>query len=140
MTSKVFLDANIILDFTLKRPGFAEAKNVMGLAVNGQINAFVTSSIVQISGYWLAKAYGIQKAKELLLTLLIDVAIIDIPHEMVLSALHSKISDIEDALQYYTAIYHRMDYFISQDKKLIKESLPQLPVLSMTEFLKEFLP
>src|ERR1039458_9949444 len=102
MAFKVFLDANIVLDFTLKRTGFEEAKNVMELAVNGQINAFITPGIVQVSGYWLAKAYGIQKAKELLLTLLIDVTIIDIPHEMVLSALHSKISDIEDALQYYT--------------------------------------
>jgi hypothetical protein len=37
-------------------------------------------------GYWLAKAYGNTKAKELLLTLLADVYVIDINHEITLNA------------------------------------------------------
>ena len=34
------------------------------------------------------------KAKELLLTIMADVTVIDLPHEIVLNALHSKITDI----------------------------------------------
>jgi len=138
MASKVFLDANILLDFTLKRDHYDDSKRIIELAVNGQVQAFITPSIVHIVGYWLTKAYGNAKAKELLLTLLADVYVIDISHEITLNALHSKIKDIEDALQYYTAMHHKLDYFITQDKDMQKESIPVLPVYTPEEFLKEF--
>jgi len=138
MASKVFLDANILLDFTLKRDNYDVSKRIIELAVNGQVQAFITPSIVHIVGYWLTKAYGNAKAKELLLTLLADVYVIDISHEITLNALHSKIKDIEDALQYYTAMHHKLDYFITQDNDMQKESIPTLPVYTPEEFLKEF--
>lgn len=137
MASKVFLDANILLDFTLKREEYEQSRQIVELAVDGSIQAFITPSIVHILGYWLTKAYGNAKAKELLLTLMADITVIDLPHEIVLNALHSKINDIEDALQYYTAMHHRLDYFISRDKQLQKQSIPVLPVCSPRELLKE---
>ncbi len=138
MASKVFIDANILLDFTLKRTSYQEAKQIVELAINGAIQAYITPSIVHIVGYWLSKAYGTTKAKELLLALLEDIQVIDIPHQITLVALHSKMKDIEDALQYYTAIHHKLDYFISLDKQLQKESIAGLPIYTPKEFLKEF--
>ena len=137
MASKVFLDANILLDFTLKREEYEQSKRIVELAVIGTIQAFISPSIVHIVGYWLTKAYGNAKAKELLLTLMADVTVIDLPHEIVLNALHSKINDLEDALQYYTALHHKLDYFISRDKHLQKQSIPLLPVYTPREFLIE---
>src|ERR1700743_483634 len=107
MAYKIFLDANILLDFTLKRDGYDQSKQLIELAVDGDVRAFVTPSILHIVGYWLAKAYGSTKTKELLLTLLADITVIDLVHEIAVNALHSKISDIEDALQYYTAMHHK---------------------------------
>lgn len=52
----------------------------MELAVNGQVQAFITPSIIHIVGYWLTKAYGNAKAKKMLLTLLADVSVIDVDH------------------------------------------------------------
>jgi predicted nucleic acid-binding protein len=138
MAFKVFLDANILLDFALKRDDYEQSKTIIELAVSGEIQAFITPSIVHIVGYWLTKAYGNAKAKELLLTLLADVTVIDLPHEIAVNALHSKINDIEDALQYYTAIHHKLDYFISRDKQLQKQSIPVLTVYTPGEFLAEF--
>jgi predicted nucleic acid-binding protein len=137
MASKVFLDANVLLDFTLKRKDYEQSKQIIVLAVNGTIQAFITPSIVHIVGYWLTKAYGNAKAKELLLTLMADLTVIDIPHEIVLNALHSKINDMEDALQYYSALHHKLDYFISLDKQLQKQSIPILPVYTPSDFLIE---
>lgn len=137
MASKVFLDANILLDFTLKRDDYEQARAVMTLAVNGSIQAFISSSIVHIVGYWLAKVYGHAKAKTILITLLSDVTVIDLPHEIVLNALHSKVTDMEDALQYYTAVHHKLDYFISRDKQLHKQGIPVLPICTPQEFLSE---
>lgn len=134
MAFKVFLDANILLDFLLKRDNYQNAKGIISLAVNGEINAYVTPAIVHIVGYWLTKAYGNAKAKELLLNLLIDVQVIDINHELTLLALNSKIDDIEDALQYYTAIHNQLNYFISSDKKFQKSAIPSLPVISPEYF------
>ena len=137
MASKVFLDANILLDFTLKRDEYEQSKQIIELVINGTIQAFITPSIIHIVGYWLTKAYGNAKAKEMLLTLMADVTVIDLPHEIVLNALHSKITDIEDALQYYTAIHHKLDYFVSRDKQLQKQSIPILPVYTPQELLAE---
>jgi len=137
MVSKVFIDANILLDFTLKRAAYSDAKQLIILIESGTIQAFVTPAIIHIVGYWLTKSYGSLKAKEVLLALLVDIKVIDISHEVTLIALHSKINDIEDALQYYAAIHYKMDYFISADKKLQKDSIPSLPIYTPKEFLKE---
>jgi predicted nucleic acid-binding protein len=135
MAFKVFLDANILLDFTLQRDNYEQSKKIVALAVNGNIQAFITPSILHILGYWLTKYYDQAKAKEILLTLLTDVTIIDLPHEIAVNALHSKITDIEDALQYYSAIHYKLDYFISRDKLLQKQAIPVLPVYMPDEFL-----
>jgi len=137
MASKVFLDANILLDFTLKRAEYEQSRKIIELAVNGTIQAFITPTILHILGYWLTKAYGITKAKELLLTLMVDVTVIDLPREIVLNALHLKITDREDALQYYTAVHHKLDYFISSYKQLQKQGIPVLPVYTPKELLIE---
>jgi predicted nucleic acid-binding protein len=138
MASKIFIDANILLDFTLKRESYVVSSKIFELAINGAVQAYITPSIVHIAGYWLSKAYGIEKAKELLLALLADVTVIDINHEITITALHSKIRDIEDGLQYYAALNHKIDYFISHDKALQKQGIPGLPVYTAAEFLKEF--
>lgn len=137
MAAKIFLDANILLDYTLKREYFDDAEKVLNLVLNKKANAFITSSVLHITGYWISKAYGTKKAKELLISFLADITIIDIPHEIAIVALHSKIDDIEDALQYYTAIHHKLDYFISRDKQLKKDGISILPVYTPKEFPEE---
>ncbi|HYJ37854.1 MAG TPA: type II toxin-antitoxin system VapC family toxin, partial [Chitinophagaceae bacterium] len=77
------------------------------------------------------------KAKEIILALLTDLTIIDCDHSTALMALNSKIDDIEDALQYYTALEHKIDYFISADKKFKIKAIPQLPIFNASEFLEE---
>ncbi len=137
MASKVFIDANIILDLTLKREYYSDAVKLFELGLSGNIILHASPSVTHIVGYWLSKTYGIAKAKELLLTLLADIRVIDIPHDNVVAALHSKMKDIEDALQYYTALHHRLDYFITRDKGLVKESTAILPIVTVKEFLKD---
>ena len=136
MAFRIFLDANILLDFTLKRPAYESARQLIAWAVEGRVEAFVTPAVVHITGYWLTKVYKADMAKKLLLSLLADIQVIDIGHETTIHALHSKMIDIEDALQYYTALHHRLDYFISRDKGLQKAAIPILPVYSPEDFLK----
>lgn len=136
MAFRVFLDANILLDFTLKRPEYESARKIIEWVVEGRVEAYVTPSIIHMMAYWMTKSYGPEQTKRVLLALLADIQVIDISHETTVSALHSKINDVEDALQYYTALHHRLDYFISRDKGLQKEAIPILPVCTPEEFLK----
>lgn len=137
MASKVFIDANILLDFTLKRNNYEVSKQIIDLVVSGRIQGYVTPSIIQICSHWLTKAFGPAKAKELLLSILVDITCIDTSHYSTISALQSSIKDMEDAIQYYTALRHKLDYFLSHDKLLLKESTPILPIYTCEEFLKE---
>lgn len=132
------LDVNVVLDFTLKRTQYEKAKEIIALAVHNEVEAFITPAMIHIAGYWLTKAYGAGKAKRLLSTLLLDISVIEMNHETAVQALHSKMDDIEDALQYYTAIYHGLDFFISRDKELKKVAIPSLPVYTPEEFLNAF--
>jgi predicted nucleic acid-binding protein len=138
MASKVMLDVNVLLDFMLKREQYEKSKQIMNLIVEDQLKGYITPSIVHIAAYWLAKGYGAAKAKMLLLALLDHVQVIDLDHETSLHALHSRMNDIEDALQYYTAMHHKIDFFISCDKAFRKDAIPALPVYTPDEFLKRF--
>ena len=137
MAFKVFLDANILLDFTLQRAGYTEAKQLIQKGIDGDIQLTTTPAVLHITGYWLTKAYSSSTAKQLIIALLADVEIIDCDHATSVMAINSTIDDIEDALQYYTALKHNAIYFISSDKKLKKSSIPQLPVYTAKEFLNE---
>ena len=134
MASRVFLDANFLLDFLLQRKGFSETKDIMSLGINGDIQLVISPAVLHITAYWLAKTFTNKKAKTIVLTLLSDVEVIDCDHETALLAINSSMDDMEDALQYYTALSHGVEYFISSDKKLQKAAIPQLPVLTPAEF------
>ena len=79
------------------------------------------------------------KVKELLLNLLSIINVIDAPQNIINKALHANFNDIEDALQVYTALHFNMDCFITSDKKLKKETSSTLPILSPSDYVKEFL-
>ena len=135
MAFRVFLDAGILLDLTLKRDRYAAARRLMEWTVEGRIEAYVTPAVIQDTARWLKKVYGAERAKELLLALLAEVLLIDGGHTVAVSALHSDMSDMDDALSYYTALHHKLDYFITRDRALRNVAIPVLPVCTPEEFL-----
>lgn len=44
-------------------------------------------------------------------------------------------NDIEDAMLYYTALYHKLDFVISSDQAFQAAALPSLPVISPKGFI-----
>lgn len=137
MASKVFLDANCLLDLTLQRTGFDDASKIIQSGIDGDIQLCTTPAVLHIIAYYTSRAYNSKHAKIVILTLLNDVEIIDCDHATAVMSVNSSIEDIEDALQYFTALKSGVDYFISADKKLKKAAIPQLPVYTATEFLAE---
>lgn len=138
MAFKVCLDANLLIDLTLKRSGYTAANGVIEKCIEGQIILYTTPAILHITAYYTAKYFTARQTKQILLTFLTNIQVIDCDHDTALSALLSvEIDETEDALQYYTALKHGVDYFISGDKKLKKAAIPQLPVYTAAELLAE---
>jgi len=136
MAFKVLLDANIILDFVLQRREYESAYQLIEWATIGKIQAFITPSIVHVAAYWLIKEFGDWQTREILLSLVADVRVIDLGHDATINALHSQMVDVEDSLQYYTALNHRLDYVITRDRDLIRSAIPILPACTPEEFIK----
>jgi predicted nucleic acid-binding protein len=135
MAFKIFLDANCLLDLTLQRTGFEHAEVLMQFAIAGEIHLFTTPSVLHIVSYYTRKAYGKPAAKQVIITLLDDLRIIDCTHPTAVAAASSSLDDLEDALQYYAALAHGLHYFVSADKILKRNALPQLPVHTSKELL-----
>lgn len=136
MAFKVLLDVNVILDFVLQRGGFESADKILEWVELGKIRAYTTTSILHLTAYWLNKEYSSWQTKEILLSLVAEIQVIDLGHDATINALHSQMEDIEDSLQYYTALQHRLDYVITRDQELIKSAIPVLPACTPEEFIK----
>ncbi|TDG35387.1 PIN domain-containing protein [Pedobacter changchengzhani] len=138
MISNILLDINILLNFFLKRRDFDVAEKVLILAKDNEVKAFVGISILQTTSFYLQKSYGSKISKELLLELLLIVNIIEADEEIVLQALNSSIADIEDAVHFYTATKHKLDYILSSDIAFQKLSNKNLQITSAEKFLALF--
>ena len=66
---------------------------------------------------------------------LISIKIIESDKQVILQTLTSNLVDIEDAVHYFTAIFHNMDYIITNDIHFQKAALSVLPVISVGKFI-----
>jgi predicted nucleic acid-binding protein len=136
MPPKVFLDANVLLDFLLKRKNYPTSRQLVALAQAGTIRALISPAVLHIIAYWLTKEHGAKQSKRMILALLNEILVVDATHEIAVQALQSANSDIEDALQYFTALHHKADYLLTWDKQFIKYSTPTLGVISPDDFIR----
>ncbi|MEO5911097.1 MAG: PIN domain-containing protein [Pelobium sp.] len=136
MVNRVFVDANVILDFILKREKFESAKILFELGERNKIKLFISSSILHIIAHWLIKKLGSDITKSTMLYLLEHIKVIEGSHDCSVKALESKFNDIEDALQYYIALQNNMNFIISFDKGFQKYSSTKLPIINVDDFLE----
>jgi predicted nucleic acid-binding protein len=140
MAFKIIPDASILIDLTLQRSDdYEDLVLIYQKIVDNTFQGFLTTSIIHINAYWLTKALGIDNTKKVLITMLNDLKVIDASHSIIEDALYSDIKDIEDALQYYTALHHKLDFFISRDKQFIKSAKSILPVIHPKDFCKQYI-
>lgn len=99
---------------------------------------YTSSSIIMNAQYLSTKFIGKNKAIEGVKYLLNFLGIFDCNKKILQKAYNTKCRDIEDAVQYFTAIHAEVvTYYISRnikDYKEIEEKI--LPVVTPTQFLK----
>jgi predicted nucleic acid-binding protein len=136
MVSKIFLDVNVLLDFFLKRTGFESVEQILLSAKKRKVKLYVSPSILETCSYYMQRSFDTLTCKLLLLEFLKLVNIIESSQESILQALKSPIEDIEDAIHYFTALTHEIDYLISSDKQFQRAAMSNLPVMGIEEINK----
>ncbi|MFD2203051.1 type II toxin-antitoxin system VapC family toxin [Shivajiella indica] len=136
MAFKVFFDANIILDFFLKRKGNEDSiTNIFRLVDEEKIEPYLSISILQICAYYLERAHGATLAKQILERILNDFKIITGDKLTVLHAIKSDLTEIEDAIHYFMALENKMEAIVTSELKFIKYSSPTMPILTAQDLV-----
>lgn len=131
---KVFLDTNIVADLFLKREPFCEnSLKLFTLGFHKKITLYVSSLSYATLAYLVRKMKKeervllFEKLRNITETTTVDRQTVD-------KALISDFSDLEDALQYYSAVNAKVDVVLTRNKKDFVEA--NVPVMTPDEFFK----
>lgn len=134
MSSRLFIDTNVMLDFLGERALFYEPiAKIATLAEKEKLTMVLSPISFATINYFLSKYESAQKAREKLRKFKILCEVCTIDEQTIEKALTSSITDFEDALQYFGATGSECDIIITRNGKDFKKSL--LPVMTPKEFL-----
>lgn len=129
---KVFLDTNIVADLFLKREPFCQnSLKLFTLGFHKKITLYVSSLSYATLAYLCRKMKKeervllFEKLRSLTVTTTVDRQTVDM-------ALVSGFDDLEDAMQYYSAISSKVDVVLTRNKKNFVEA--NVPVMTPDEF------
>jgi predicted nucleic-acid-binding protein len=114
----ILIDLNVILDYLRGRRGYDKDVEFMNLCFTGKIQGYVPAHEITTLSYFLEKNI---KSHELLVKiierLLSMLTVIDVTSEILLGALHSSITDYEDAVVEVSALKRAIPYIVTRNIK-----------------------
>lgn len=136
---EVFIDTDVAFDIVSARePHFHTSVKLLELAADNKITLLISGSCIATLCYLSLDIYKIKDAQSKLIDLVQACGVASASKAIALSALQSNFKDKEDALQYFTAIHAEADYFITRNTKDYKSAKPALPVMSVQDFLNDY--
>jgi predicted nucleic acid-binding protein len=138
--NSVFIDANVFLDAVLQRGEYEPSGLILDYAGKNAVTAYTTAANLQNVIYFLKKAGVNTKSIINIMDSFFEYLFIaQTTEKHFLAGLHAGFTDLEDAIQYYTALNAKnMDFFITSNTKDFKKALPQLPVITPRQFITAF--
>lgn len=133
--SRILIDTNIVIGLlSMRKEFYEEAAELFSLADKKELELSISALTFANTHYILAKLKSGKDAREILRKFKILVEILSLDDKITQLALSDdNFSDIEDGLQYYTAMENQIDVIITRNKKDFKNS--KIPVLTAKEFL-----
>ena len=130
---KLFLDTNVVIDVIAAREPFVkDSSAVFSLCETGKTEGVISSLTLCTVSYILRKFVTPGTMRTKLREFRSVLTPVDLTVSLLDKALVSTISDFEDAVQFYTAVYSEADYIITRNAKHFPTD--QIPVLSPTDF------
>jgi predicted nucleic acid-binding protein len=141
MATKIFVDTNIFIDlFDNKRANHQDAIVLFEQLENGSCTGFVTECVLNTTAYLVRKDYAADKLKLMFQHLLYFIQLIPVSNSIYNNALNFNSPDIENAVLYAAAIDAKLNYFITSNHKDFKKmEIASLPILSLKEFIANYL-
>lgn len=133
--NNVLLDSDVLLDFLFDREPFSShAAQVLALCEAKQITGYITPVIFSNTYYLLRQAASHRLAVEKLTALISILSILSIDKTVIRNALASGFTDLEDALQNYSAENSGLiDTILTRNIKDYKKS--ELIVMTPEQYL-----
>ncbi len=138
MLNNLFIDTDIFLDLVLEREDFYyDSSAIFREFENSEARLYTSPSIIINVQYTGQKLISKERCRATINYLLNYLLILEADIEVIKNAYMSKFTDVEDAIQYYTAIKgNKIDFFITRNTKDFRASEPLLPVLTPSQYLK----
>ncbi|MBI4597151.1 MAG: PIN domain-containing protein [Candidatus Omnitrophica bacterium] len=134
MTS-LFFDTDILLDLLLARaPHHTPAAELLSLVeagvVRGAMSPLTVANLHYVLRRAMTKAAAIQHVRKLRLI----VRVVTLDEQIIDRALSAEeFSDFEDAIQYYSAVVHKMDGLVTRNKRDYRQAT--IPLYTAEEYL-----
>ena len=136
MKPAVFIDTDVVLDFFIDREPFSSFASIIFTQSEGdKIKAYVSPLTISNCYYILRKLGSHKRVIANLQRLLTITQITTISKKDVVLALNSNFTDLEDALQHFSAVSHaKIDVILTKNIKDYKNS--EIPVMSPETYLE----
>lgn len=133
---KLFLDANVVVDFLCERSDFyLPAARLMVKSYNKEIELCCSTLTLATASYFMERSKVSQADIFHKLSDMMSICeLADVDRAVVEQALSSAFTDFEDAMQYFSAKKWGADIIITRNKKDFANS--QLPIYEPLEYLE----
>ncbi len=136
MVTKIFLDTNIILDLLdNQRKCHKDAVLLFELIDNGEVMAFCSESVVTTTDYILQKLLSKAFRVEFFEEISRKIQILPCSNMILDRALRLDFEDLEDVILFQLALENKVDFFITNDKKLLNSTLKGIQLVQAGQFL-----
>ena len=136
--SRIFLDANVILDLLGERiPFFDSIAKVATLADQKKLTLIVSPLSFATINYVLNKYETSESVLNKLRKFKIICEVCEVNEETIDKALNSSFKDFEDAVQYFTAIQSNCSIILTRNGKDFKHST--IPIMTAEEYLSSII-
>jgi predicted nucleic acid-binding protein len=131
---RVFLDSDVILDCVLARPDFKEdASMILNLCETGTIEGLTSTLIVANCHYVFSKQENAAKSRDVIARLRALLRVCAVGDHELSEALVSNFSDLEDGIQYFTALNNQAAVIVTRNTQDFKAAA--IPIMTPRELL-----
>ena len=130
MATRIFLDANIFLDLLdNQRQCHKEAVLLFELIDNGEVMAFFSESVVTTTDYLLQKLLSKDLRTEFFGEISKKIQMLPCSNMILDRAVSLEFGDLEDLVLFQLALENKVDFFITNDKKLLNSTLKGIQLI-----------
>lgn len=135
---KIFIDTDICFDLlSARKPFYESAARLFSLAEENKVTLCISANTFATLNYLLSRVFNSHRTRTLLGRLKILVKVLAVNEKIIELALASDFPDLEDAIQYYTAIDNGVKIILTRNLRDYKKA--QIPVTTAEGYIQSLI-